>query len=66
MLDTFFLGWTLSGVTIIDDLEWIVDNLEFLDNIELSLGLPGGMCIWSSSLSQWSMGMSLLFVSPVF
>ena len=41
----FFLGWYLSSFTLIDDLYWLVDDLDFLDKDKWSLKLPGLLCI---------------------
>ena len=47
----FLLGWSLSGVTLIDDLDLLVDNLESLDSEKWSLGFPVVMWFCSGAVA---------------
>ena len=45
-----FLGYILSGVTLADDLELFVENLEALYNVERSFGPPGVKLLFSGTV----------------
>ena len=60
----FFLWCPLSLVTLDDDFELLVEDLEvLLDNLKLSLGLPGEISIYYGAVPCWSSCTKLSFVS---
>ena len=47
------LGCPLSDVTLSNGSELLVEDLEVLDNVEWSFGLPGENSIWSGAVAYW-------------
>ena len=56
----FFLGCHLSDVTLANDLGWIVEDPELLDNIEWLFGLPGVKWICSGAVACSSLCTTLV------
>ena len=58
------LGCNLSDVTLSNELELILNELEVLENVEWSFGLPGENPIWSGAMAFWPSCTSLSFIFP--